>query len=419
MFELEHLEGRLTPSGLHVTGQPTSLFEAVNTGNSSSDTVHFSVAAAGGAGTQSVQWEMFSAQAKTFVPITDSAAFSGTTTDTLTVVVPSTVGTEQFLALFTNTLNNKATGTAKTHIANLTTGNPPGTPSTINSNPPHDTVTAGQKITFMTSDTGTDLSVQWQVNRNDGKGFVDIPDAKKDSYTFHAKNIDNGYEYQAVFSNLFGPSQTAGPVTLTVDPVPVITTQPKSQLAAINTAVTLSVAVKDSPASDTYQWFTVSDKTLTPIQSATSATYKFTPTADGKTVYVVQVTNSAGTTITSKRATVTVLTPPTKQTDPTTPTTVAAKAKATFTAVVTGSGPMEVEWKVEKAGTNTFVMLAGENVTGAAVFTKSNPDGTTTSTLTFKARTGENGDVFEAIFTNALGDAFAYTTAGATLDVTA
>ena len=64
--------------------------------------------------------------------------------------------------------------------------------------------------------TGTDLKYQWQIDRNDGKGFADIAGADRASYTTSAvdKNC-NGYKYQCVISNSAG-SVTTNAATLTV-----------------------------------------------------------------------------------------------------------------------------------------------------------------------------------------------------------
>ncbi len=57
--------------------------------------------------------------------------------------------------------------------------------------------------------TGTDLKYQWQIDRNDGKGFADIAGADRASYTTSAvdKNC-NGYKYQCVIRNSAGSVTT-------------------------------------------------------------------------------------------------------------------------------------------------------------------------------------------------------------------
>ena len=77
-------------------------------------------------------------------------------------------------------------------------------------------VKAGETATFTVNATGTDLKYQWQVNKNDNAGFVNIDGATSESYKFNVASAEfNGYQYQCVVSNQSG-SVTSNPVTLTV-----------------------------------------------------------------------------------------------------------------------------------------------------------------------------------------------------------
>ena len=86
----------------------------------------------------------------------------------------------------------------------------------IGKQPQNVSVKAGEQATFTVAATGTDLKYQWQIDRNDGKGFADIAGADRASYTTSAvdKNC-NGYKYQCVIRNSAG-SVTTGTATLTV-----------------------------------------------------------------------------------------------------------------------------------------------------------------------------------------------------------
>ena len=86
----------------------------------------------------------------------------------------------------------------------------------IGNQPQNVSVKAGEQATFTVAATGTDLKYQWQIDRNDGKGFADIAGADRASYTTSAvdKNC-NGYKYQCVISNSAG-SVTTNAATLTV-----------------------------------------------------------------------------------------------------------------------------------------------------------------------------------------------------------
>ena len=79
--------------------------------------------------------------------------------------------------------------------------------------------------------------------------------------------------------------------------------------------------------------------------------------------------------------------------------TVASGHTATFTAAATGSPTPTVQWEVSTNGGTTFTPVSGATAT----------------TYSFTATTGQNGDQYEAVFTNSAGTA---TTAAATLTVT-
>ena len=77
-------------------------------------------------------------------------------------------------------------------------------------------VKAGETATFTVNATGTDLKYQWQVNKNDNAGFVNIDGATSESYKFNVASAEfNGYQYQCVVSNQSG-SDTSDLVTLNV-----------------------------------------------------------------------------------------------------------------------------------------------------------------------------------------------------------
>lgn len=75
---------------------------------------------------------------------------------------------------------------------------------------PKDTETkSGDTATFTAGATGEDLRYQWQVDRGDGKGFVDIDGADSDSYTTSVVDEGvSGYKYHCVVSNKAGSVTT-------------------------------------------------------------------------------------------------------------------------------------------------------------------------------------------------------------------
>lgn len=77
-------------------------------------------------------------------------------------------------------------------------------------------VTVGDTATFEVAATGTAVTYQWQIDRNDGNGFVNINGATGETYTTGVTDrACNGFKYQCVLSNAVA-SVTTDTVVLTV-----------------------------------------------------------------------------------------------------------------------------------------------------------------------------------------------------------
>ena len=75
----------------------------------------------------------------------------------------------------------------------------------------------GSSFTFKVSAMGANLKYTWQVDKNDGKGWTDIPDANESSYTVKNAGADqNGWKFRCVVSNDAGKAESAI-ATLSVD----------------------------------------------------------------------------------------------------------------------------------------------------------------------------------------------------------
>lgn len=94
----------------------------------------------------------------------------------------------------------------------------------ITTQPTDATVVEGNKATFIVVATGTpEPTYQWQIDRNDGNGFVNIDGATSASYTTSAiVKANDGYKYRCVVTNRKG-SVTSNEATLTVTEAPVTT----------------------------------------------------------------------------------------------------------------------------------------------------------------------------------------------------
>ena len=86
----------------------------------------------------------------------------------------------------------------------------------ITTQPGNATVKVGETASFTIAASGTDLTYQWQIDRNDGKGWVNIDGATATSYTTSTVNIScNGFKYKCVVSNIAGNVESNS-ATLTV-----------------------------------------------------------------------------------------------------------------------------------------------------------------------------------------------------------
>ena len=198
----------------------------------------------------------------------------------------------------------------------------------IGKQPQNVSVKAGEQATFTVAATGTDLKYQWQIDRNDGKGFADIAGADRASYTISAvdKNC-NGYKYQCVISNSAG-SVTTGTATLTVTedvtpPVqptvkkPGISKQPQN--VSVKAGEQATFTVKATGTDLTYQWQINRNngKGFVDITGADKVSYT-TGVADmlcNGYKYQCVISNSAGS-VTTNAATLTVTESTTPSPDP-------------------------------------------------------------------------------------------------------
>ena len=76
-------------------------------------------------------------------------------------------------------------------------------------------VPAGTATFTAVADAAPAASVQWKVSTDGGSTFSVIPGATSTTYSFTASAVENGYQYEAVFTNSAGSATTA-PATLTV-----------------------------------------------------------------------------------------------------------------------------------------------------------------------------------------------------------
>ncbi len=348
-----------------VTTSPAS--QTINAGSS----VTFTAATSGNPAA-TVQWMVSSDGGATFSNI------AGATSASYSFTAAAGDNAKQFEAVFTN-----SAGTATSTAATLTVNFAP----TVTTSPTSQTVNAGSSVTFTAAASSNPAAtVQWMASSDGSATFNNIAGATSTTYTFTAAAGDNGKQFEAVFTDSTGTA-TSNPATLTVDFAPTVTTSPTSRTVSAGSSVTFTAAASSNPAA-TVQWMVSSDggATFTNIAGATSASYTFTAAAaDNGKQFEAVFTDSTGT-ATSNPATLTVDFAPTVTTSPTSQT-VNAVTSVTFTAAASGNPAATVQWMVSSDGGATFSNIAGA----------------TTTSYSFTVAAADDGEQFEAVFTNSEG----------------
>ncbi len=196
-----------------VLTQPAS--QTINAGQS----VSLSTASANGS-TDTVQWQVSTDGGTTFTNI------SGATSTTYTFTATAAQNGDEYEAVFTN-----SAGSFTSNPATLTIAAAPA----VTTQPTSEIADLGGTASFTAAASGAPApTVQWQVSTDGGTTFTNIAGATSTTYSFAPSTAENGYEYQAVFTNMSG-TVTSNPATLTVNSV---TAQPASE--TVNTGQTAS-----------------------------------------------------------------------------------------------------------------------------------------------------------------------------------
>jgi hypothetical protein len=406
-----------------VDAAPTITTEPTGRSVFASGTVSFT-AAARGKPAPSVRWQVSGNGGRGWSNI------AGATASTYSFRAQSADSGDEYRAVFTNSVGSARTTVATLTVVTTHVGTPVGptngivpTPTAqvapsvptppasqsavsttsspqITQQPQSTTVTAGSTASFAATASGTPTpSVQWEISTNGGSYWSDISGATSATLSFTAAAGDNGYEFEAIFSNGTLPNVQTNPVTLTVESAPTVTQNPASQSVAAGQTASFTAAASGTPT-PTVQWQVSSDSgnSWTDISGATSATYSFATSA-GQTgnEYRASFTNSIGS-ATTDPATLTVTTSAPMITAQPSRAAVVGDSTASFTAGASGSPAPTVQWYVSMDGGSSWSAVANAN----------------SSTYSFAASGSESGYEYEAEFSNPYGNA---TTNPATLVV--
>lgn len=263
----------------------------------------------------------------------------------------------QYQVIITGTCGTPVTSSAAT----LTVGNS----AAITGQPASTAVCVGATATFTATATGSSLTYQWQVSTDNGGTWNNVTTGTGGttlSYTTPVTTATmNGYQYRLnVFSCTPTPI-TSNVVTLTVNSLSAINTQPANAVLCAGGNATFTVAAVGTGI--TYQWqvsTTGCAGTFTNIAGATSATLTVNAVtaAQNGYAYRVVITNVCNT-VTSSCATLTVNTPIVVTTQPVNASVCLPTTTTSFSVAVTGTAPA-YQWQVSTDGGTTW-----NNVTGA------------------------------------------------------
>lgn len=169
--------------------------------------------------------------------------------------------------------------------------------------------TFGSSVTMTISASGSNLRYVWFVSDPAGSPGVILQNGPSNVFTYTPQTDGEVFVSVRVFNDACGSYADSGLWTLYASnycPVPNITTQPQSATIAAGGSATLSVNVSQACQGQvTYQWYEADPGFgWFPIDGATTASITVSPTQTQ--YYEVKVTNTAGTTLASNTAVVTV-----------------------------------------------------------------------------------------------------------------
>jgi|GEM_PF-3535586 len=329
---------------LTVKTAPTVNLNPISQEACTGDSVQFTILASGTA-PLSYQWK------KDGSNLSDGGNISGATSNTLTINPVATADAGDYTCEVSNDC-----GTDTSNAATLTVKTPPS----VTTHPTSQEICTDDSVQFTVAASGTTpLTYQWKKDGSNLSNGGSISGADTATLTIDPVATADAGDYTCEVTNDCG-TDTSNAATLTVKIPPSITTHPSSKEACTGNSVHFTVAASGTTPL-TYQWKKDGSNLSNggSISGADTATLTINPvaTADAGD-YTCEVSNDCGTD-TSNAATLTVNTPPSVTTHPTTQGACVGDS-IQFTVAASGTTPLSYQWK--KDGSN---LSNGGSISGA------------------------------------------------------
>lgn len=274
-------------------------------------------------------------------------------------------------------------------------------PISITSQPKDYSGIVGDKATFTVVATGTNLTYQWQTNKNGTWADSSLTGAKTSSLSIDLTAARNGYKFRCIIKDSKGNTLTSNVATLTVTQGVAITKDPENASGPVNGKATFKVVTSGEGLK--YQWQVNkgngwADSSMTGSKTDTLSV-DITAARNGYKFRCIVKSSNGAVTLTSKEATLTVVQSLSITKDPAN-FSGPAGSRALFTVAADGNG-LKYQWQVNKGNG----------------WSNSSMTGSKTDTLTVDITAARNGYKFRCIVTDSTGNTV--TSKDATLTVSA
>jgi hypothetical protein len=298
----------------------------------------------------------------------DGVNISGATNNSYVISSATTTNVGAYSVVVTN-----SAGSAISSSATLTVNTPP----TIVQQPSNTVVTQGSTATFSVTATGTTpLSYQWKKSVNGV--YTNISGATQSTYSISsADKAADETSYQVAITNTVG-TVTSNNVTLTVNlNPPVIVDQPQNLTVNEGNNATFTVSVS-GVGPFTYQW----RKGTSNISGATASSLTLSNTTSADQASYSVIVSGPGGSVTSSSASLTVISRPVINTQPT-DTALPLNASGSLFVGATGAN-LTYQWRkagvaIVGATSPLYSFVMGNDTAGSYTCTVTNSAGSVTS----------------------------------------